>query len=157
MCIRDRVNANVVSSRCTQWSEYEPTESYLSFDLKVTGTKETSLREIFDWVDTDCELLIDEVTNDTDSTPDTAAVVDTDTAAAPAANNEEREETPDETKQTPQDNAANDGTKNTAAADKKPKKATGANETSSIRIATDKIDQLINLSLIHISEPTRPY
>ena len=89
--------------------------------------------------------MIDEVTNDTDSTPDTAAVVDTDTAAAPAANNEEREETPDETKQTPQDTAANDGAKNTAAADKKPKKATGANETSSIRIATDKIDQLINL------------
>ena len=140
-----QVNANVVSSRCTQWSEYEPAESYLAFDLIVTGTQETNLREIFDWVDTDCELLIDEVTNDTDSTPDTAAVVDTDTAAAPAANNEEREETPDETKQTPQDNAANDGTKNTAAADKKPKKATGANETSSIRIATDKIDQLINL------------
>ena len=140
-----QVNANVVSSRCTQWSEYEPTESYLSFDLKVTGTKETSLREIFDWVDTDCELLIDEITNDTDNTPETAAEVDTDTAAAPAANNEERVETPDEAKETPQDAAAKDGAKSAAAADKKPKKAANANETSSIRIATDKIDQLINL------------
>ena len=152
-----QVKANAVISRCTQWSEYEPAESYLSFDLIVTGTKEANLREIFDWVDTDCELLIDEITTDTDNTPDTAAAVETDTATAPAAETQASEATPDKAKETPQDAATNDGANSTtndgtndseksaAPADKKPKKATNANETSSIRIATDKIDQLINL------------
>ncbi len=137
------------SSRCAQWNDYDPAESYLTFDMKVSGATESALREIFDWVDTDCDLAITELATESNFTPGSAASASASTTGVPVENAASCAVTKDATTQavakTTAQDAANNSAKGAATADTKPKKAANANETSSIRIATDKIDQLINL------------
>ncbi len=103
-----------------------PEESYLGWTLILRGdVGREAIDEVFDWVEGDCDLVIEPLNEDGDVPASKATVTATpaaDTAAAPAS----------------------------PAADSKPASQATVRtarpaETSSIRVAIDKIDDLINM------------
>ena len=144
-----------------EWNQLDVNNSHLSWLLKVPGNvTEADILEVFDWVDTECTVSVNA------NVSDSKASAPTDIPAGQEAANPMKDATGDSTDagDTGQGVAKPDGNV-VAQADQKagPKfdanadartaaksaaaaapKAPG-NESSSIRIATDKIDQLINL------------
>ncbi len=103
-----------------------PEDSYLGWTLILRGdVGRDAIDEVFDWVEGDCDLVIEPLNEDGDVPASKATVTATpaaDTAAAPAS----------------------------PAADSKPASQATVRtarpaETSSIRVAIDKIDDLINM------------
>lgn len=118
------------------WSDYDPAQCYLSWNATLTGPDEQSkIAEIFDWVDTECDLKIEALSASDDSSQissqqDSGQQDKDDSSASPPIVS---------AKAKPNDAKAPD-TKST-----EPRQTRNKSESSSIRIATDKIDQLINL------------
>ncbi|MFK7862341.1 MAG: chemotaxis protein CheA [Granulosicoccus sp.] len=117
------VNVEVDSGKIPAWEQIDVNNSYLGWSIDVPGeVAESDIVEVFDWVDTECSFSVTanyrEIEAPVESTPE--PVVAAPATAAPAAPA---------------------SAKKPANAEKKP----SSNESSSIRIATDKIDQLINL------------
>jgi two-component system chemotaxis sensor kinase CheA len=119
--------------------ELDPEECNISWDLKVVGDiSDDEIKEIFNWVEGDCEMDIQPLTKAVKLPP---AVKETDpepTAVAVPANNpvskpaEAKPKPPTETKKAGAQDSDNETAKTTAKA-------------SSIRVDTDKIDTLINM------------
>lgn len=109
-----------------EWSGLNPTHSYMSWQIELfSDASESDIREIFEWVEEfDCDLSISK------------------TPPASAAQESAAEESSgvDATNVVP---IADADTKSTAIPTKAPKKKATADTT--IRISTDKIDDLINL------------
>ncbi len=111
------------------WADYDPALCYLQWSGELRGgVPEAEIREIFEWVEDDCKLDITAI-----------PVPDTDVPAAI---------------QTSAESPVSDAPAATGAPGKKPEKPaaakegaakSGGGESSTIRIATDKIDQLINM------------
>lgn len=124
------------------WTNFDPNQCFLGWQIDLTSAStEADIREIFEWVDTECDLIIEAV-GTTEKGADTAAVSSIDeTSADRAPDNvvampvKEAKPAPVNAAQKPAEDAKAAAAKTTA----------GGAETSSIRIATDKIDQLINL------------
>lgn len=124
------------------WTNFDPNQCFLGWQIDLTSAStEADIREIFEWVDTECELIIEAV-GTTEKGADTTAVSSIDeTSADRAPDNvvampvKEAKPAPANAAQKPAEDAKAAAAKTTA----------GGAETSSIRIATDKIDQLINL------------
>lgn len=122
-------------SKYPGWAEFNADNCYMSWTIElITESPEEEVREIFDWVDTDCDLSIsptvveekiEELSKDSVQKP----------AVVPISG-EMTAETPKSASQ----NVAAEPANNT----QKPGTG-GSTESSSIRIATDKIDHLINL------------
>ena len=98
-----------------------PEDSYLAWELSLTGKIEKSaIEEVFDWVEGDCDLEIIPLASPIASAPSLQQQVST-------------QATP------PQVNA------NGPAAKAAARKPTSSSESSSIRVAIEKIDDLINM------------
>ncbi len=112
-----------------EWSTFDPKQSYLSWKGRlVTSESEESIRSIFDWVEDDCVLDIVQESK----TPAVSTPIDTSLTTEPVEQKVTKEVTPKESEKKSEP---------AAAAKKNPASSEGA----SIRIATDKIDQLINM------------
>lgn len=108
-------------------ADMDPESCYLSWTIRVDGdVDEPRIREIFEWVDTDAEVLVNaEPATSTDAaTPDPGAA----TSASPALSSPQVDGTP---------------ARERASADRRvtPSAASG----SSIRVDIEKVDALINM------------
>lgn len=119
-------------AKCPVWAEFDANQCYLAWRIEITtSSSEEDVKSIFDWVDTECALSFERLETATEMP--TVGIV---------------EKAVDEPVKTPAEGpavvAAKPSGKNPAPAapPKDTKQSTGA---ESIRIATDKIDQLINL------------
>ncbi len=104
-------------------ADLDPEQCYLTWDLRLSGeTDLAAIKDVFAWVEDDCELLIEPLQDAPDKPKDVVSQVVTETAGAgmPAA-----------VKNPPAG----------APAQRQPAKK----DSGSIRVATDKIDHLINL------------
>ena len=117
------------------YNDMDPETCYLSWDITLTGNiKKEQIQEVFEWVDEDCELVIESMNSseskDVMESPtevDTATNVDQDLSSAP-------------TKTEPNLVPVSSTAPKTNAA----KKATPA-DSGSIRVSIDKVDALINM------------
>ncbi|MFK8077247.1 MAG: chemotaxis protein CheA [Granulosicoccus sp.] len=117
------------------WSDFDGNTSYLSWQISLTSSSsEEELKEIFEWVDTDCELSI------VKREEEPASAV-SDETVTPATETPDRPEPKSADVSVLKPEAKKKAAKPTSGQDNKP---SGGSESSSIRIATDKIDQLIN-------------
>ena len=140
-----------------EWNQLDVNNSYLSWLLKVPGhVTEADILEVFDWVDTECTVSISAIGSDGEMSVPLPAP--TDIPAGQDGANQMMEATagsndacdvqqsvgkPDNDVAPEVDAKAVEKTAAKPAAAAAPKAS--SNESSSIRIATDKIDQLINL------------
>ena len=140
------VSVKVDVDNLPEWDQLDVNNNYLSWLLQVPGSvTEADIVEVFDWVDTECTVSIDandintdlSVPTDTPSGQDDADGISTKTSDAANARQGDAKPDSDVTAKVDVKPAA----KPAAAAAPKA----SSNESSSIRIATDKIDQLINL------------
>ncbi len=114
------------------WEDYDCSQCLLGFTAELTTEADSdAIEEIFEWVELDCELRIEALEGVESDTPsvveDVSEPVSLDAVAPPSEQAAPAAAKPAET------TAPN--------ADKAPPAA----ESASIRIATDKIDQMINL------------
>lgn len=127
------VSVEVDQANLPAWQELDVNNSFLSWTIEIEGeVSEAEVTEVFDWVDTECKFSVKSLI---EVMPEVAATPALEAAPAAAS--------PAQAKNTVSARQADDGDK--SATQKKPSKAASSNESSSIRIATDKIDQLINL------------
>lgn len=119
--------------------ELDPEECNISWDLKVVGDiSGDEIREIFNWVEGDCEMEIQQLTKAVKPAVPVAKTVDPEPTAVivpdkPAPKPVEvKSKVVTETKKTDAQDLDNEAAKTTAKA-------------SSIRVDTDKIDTLINM------------
>ncbi len=115
-------------------SEFEPEDSYLSWDLQLKGdVSKEQINDIFDWVEDDCDLVIDPIQPASAPSPATPP---------PPADPEPKAEIaavpPPVERRTGTDRRTSDR----RGAAKKPASGGGA---SSIRVDISKIDVLINM------------
>ncbi|MEE9335226.1 MAG: chemotaxis protein CheA [Granulosicoccaceae bacterium] len=125
-----------------EWSAYDPSASYLSWQLELFGTStKEDIREIFEWVDTDCDVQI------TDISPAETIKTGGEKTAAVSQTENSLESVPESgvTSQQSSTSVAENKESTTESKKATTKNVSGGGEASSIRIATDKIDQLINL------------
>ena len=117
----------------------DPEECYLSWTLTLRGAvDEAALREVFEWVDGDCELHIEALPE----SPAGASGAAPQPAAAGAAKVAAADEAAGSGGGKPPSSTARPAPR--PAADK-PAPRAKAKESASIRVGTDKVDQLINL------------
>lgn len=140
------VSVSVDVDNLPEWNQLDVNNSYLSWLLKVPGhVSEADIVAVFDWVDTECTVSINAnraggelsaPADNTDGQDETNATAD----SAGASDVQQNAAKPDK------DVAPKADAKVDAKPAAKPAAAkASSNESSSIRIATDKIDQLINL------------
>ncbi len=109
-----------------------PEDCYLNWEIELTGAvEEAAIREVFEWVEDDCELVLEPL----GAEPEAAPAAGEATAAQPA--------TPPET-QAPATEAVPAATSGAPAKPAGEKKA-ASKEAASIRVGIDKIDSLINM------------
>jgi len=145
------LSTEINDGKLPPFSDLEPEDSYLSWDLTLLGDiPEKDVVEIFEWVDEDCDLVIEPlavkrttqveenvVELDKPEAPVTATVVEDVTPAELATASEQTDAVVEEL-----------GPAMVAAAIDKPApkaKVASAPAASSIRVGTDKVDSLINL------------
>ncbi len=111
------------------FDKYDTEECYLSWDLTLTtDVDEDKVKEVFEWVEDDCELIITQISS-SDS-------IETNNDNKPSTDNQVKEVASAE------DRRAGDR----RAGDRRSTDRHGASsESSSIRVNTDKIDTLINM------------
>lgn len=114
----------VDDSKLPPFSDMEPEDSYLSWRLTLMGDiPKEDVVEIFEWVDDDCDLKIEEIQG-----------------KSPVAIDNTVESVSDE-----QPSIAVNQITSEPAQNAKPKVASAAPAATSIRVGTDKVDSLINL------------
>ncbi|MFK7891301.1 MAG: chemotaxis protein CheA [Granulosicoccus sp.] len=133
----------VDQSHLPTWPEIDVNNSYLRWQIEITGelTKD-DISEVFEWVDTESTVSIEQLDG---------IAEEIEPSVSPSVS-------PSVEASKPEDSGKNDGAIADNSLKEKPAKSvkdakspaaqaktTNANESSSIRIATDKIDQLINL------------
>ncbi len=131
-----------VSSRCSDWAAFDPSESFLEWVIQVSNVEKADILEIFEWVDTDCDLSVEEIPTEALPIDKAQAPLNVEVSGLEADKSKDVNAKDANTKESTPVTAQptqNDSSK----AAKKPAKPN--QETSSIRIATDKIDHLINL------------
>jgi two-component system chemotaxis sensor kinase CheA len=109
-------------------AELVPEECYLAWELELTGdVDQAAIQEIFEWVDGDCELLIEPMHDAADTSPATTPSRSaTDTGKEQAQNFAPVQSTTPGARRSCSTKAANV-------------------ESSSIRVSIDKVDALINI------------
>lgn len=141
-----RIGTCIVSydfGKCPEWSEFDSNQCYLAWCIEITtSSSEDDIRAIFDWVDTECELSFESIENNTDQqVAANAEETPAETATPPTEETTSVAPAPTAAPTAPAPSASGAAK---ASAAKESKQSSGA-ESSSIRIATEKIDQLINL------------
>lgn len=130
-----------------QWSELDVNNSYLSWQVDMRGAlTESDIQEVFEWVDTDCTLSIKSVEPSVPVATPVAADAQDKSSESQAQNAPATSDASAATGQSPKsDNEKKASSSKSASTKPASGKQASGNESSSIRIATDKIDQLINL------------
>ena len=124
------------------WEFFDPKVCYIPWQAELRGKlTRASVLEAFEWVEQDCDLALTELVG----AEQNADEADDPSATTPplAKQNVPSRETGDSIP-TPNAPASATGTQKAASGPVKTKPANGS-ETASIRVSTDKIDQLINL------------
>ncbi|MFK7964380.1 MAG: chemotaxis protein CheA [Burkholderiaceae bacterium] len=120
-------------SRMPAWSSFDPKVSYLGWEIRLTTTvAESVLHEVFEWVAHDCDLTIEAADDDAEialesNTSASESAAENATAVAKAKENPNPASPPAQKK------------------DQKQSGNSSGGDSSTIRIATEKIDHLINL------------
>ncbi len=134
------IKANVDLSAVPEFDLLDPEECCLSWQIELSGgATEEQVRDVFAWVDEDCELIIDAITSETILEPETLKVVPVPDARDEAVPLEP--ETPVITPVAETKPVKVVAKKSVAVAAKNPHAA----ESGSIRVGIDKIDALINM------------
>ncbi|MCX4188858.1 chemotaxis protein CheA [Methylophaga sp. OBS3] len=116
------VTANI--SELPSFTDFDPEDCFLSWQLVITTEQdEAAIREVFDWVELDCDLTVTRQDESEDKTDETAVI---------------KEEKAIVEK-------VNDTTSNNSDEARETKAAAAAPVSHSIRVETDKIDALINM------------
>ena len=106
------MHVEAILDELPEFPDLEPEDSFLAWNIELRGdVDEGAIREIFEWVEDDCELKLEAIA----AQPDTAS----------------------ESSKTPTVTARNAGGG--------ARKSTSSVEASSIRVSTDKVDELINM------------
>lgn len=106
----------------------EPESSTLSWELALEGNiSKSSIEEVFDWVEDDCDLSLSEIINSTPAVEEDANIAGKDKAVAATSEPEVAAEL------------------NTVKATPPKTKRKASTEASSIRVSIDKVDELINM------------
>ena len=106
------MRVEAVLDELPDFPDLEPEDSFLAWNIELQGDiDEASIREIFEWVEDDCELNLEAIATQADTAPE---------ASKP-----------------PEGAATNSG--------RTARKPTSSVEASSIRVSTDKVDELINM------------
>jgi two-component system chemotaxis sensor kinase CheA len=114
-------------------AEYEPEDSYLSWDLHLTGDVDRdAISEVFDWVEDDCDLAVMPIQSEAAVSAQQAAQEEPPEEAQPERRSADRRQSTDRREQ-PLDRRQGD---------RRAAKSTGS---SSIRVDIQKIDALINM------------
>ena len=122
------LTSTVDISKLPPFSDFDPEESYMTWEIELRGEcSEADIEEVFSWVDEECDLTIAKLEG---TKVDPAQVEPEEAIEAPKQEVVAKVE-PEKDSPKP------------AAAKKAAKKA--GNESSSIRVGTDKIDTLINM------------
>ena len=117
----------------------DPEECHLSWHLTVLGNIQSEeIDEIFDWVEDECDLSIQPITNQIEDVEHNQTEVEV-SAVDPAEDSKEKNQEVEVS--TP----ANVTTKPAVSSNKKESKKPSAKASSSIRVDTGKIDTLINM------------
>jgi two-component system chemotaxis sensor kinase CheA len=127
------INVQVNDSGLPAFSSLEPEDSYLSWEIELTGdASKDDVQEIFEWVDDDCDLSIEAL-----------AAGSEDNAQQPEQELKQADEVPADSEPAQQAEAAPPQ----AAVEKEAtqKSTSSAPVSTSIRVSTEKIDSLINL------------
>jgi two-component system, chemotaxis family, sensor kinase CheA len=118
------VSSEINIDKFPPFDKYDIEECYVSWDLNLTtDVSEEQVKEVFEWVEDDCDLTITQVSSDTST----------------EAKSENQESTDEQVKEVApaQDRRAGDR--------RKTDRRGASSESSSIRVNTDKIDALINM------------
>jgi two-component system chemotaxis sensor kinase CheA len=117
-------------TKCPDWSEFNANHCYLAWSIEITTlSSEEDLKGILEWVDTECELSFELLETATEQASTVDKPVDEPLTTA--------DESPAVVELTSSDKKLAPATP--------PKDTKPSTGTESIRIATDKVDQLINL------------
>lgn len=152
------VSVKVSLDQLPDWQTIDVNNSYLSWQIVVPGSvTESDIQEVFDWVDTECAVQItamddaaakgaasNNATADTSSVPVPGQKADTPKAASEVTAEKTVASSAPKLIPIPEKKPVSDA-KTAAKSSKAAAPKSSSNESSSIRIATDKIDQLINL------------
>ncbi|MEM6708452.1 MAG: chemotaxis protein CheA [Pseudomonadota bacterium] len=131
------------------WDSFDPKQAYLSWTATLEGDcSRAAIEEIFEWIEFDCTLVITEIAAQISEQP----TVVTQSSEAPGPSVADESPAADAT-ETPAGATAAEApaAKDATTPAKPPAKKAAASEArsqgegSSIRISTEKIDQLINL------------
>ncbi len=119
------LTSTVDTSKIPPFSDFDPEESYMTWEMELRGEcSEAEIEEVFSWVDEECDLTITKLTASVEAKEEVQqaeAVVEVVAKAEPEKDSPKK-----------------------PIAKKKSTKGAG-NESSSIRVGTDKIDTLINM------------
>jgi two-component system, chemotaxis family, sensor kinase CheA len=116
------LNAEVNIDKLPPFNEYDTEECYLSWNLTLNSdVDEAQVKEVFEWVEDDCEISITKITAEDDSNESNLKEVQSveDRRAGDRRSNEDRRKT--------------------------DRRGGSSTESSSIRVNIDKIDALINM------------
>ncbi len=115
------LSVEVDISQLPALEDLDPEESYLSWKLTLKADVEKEkVKEIFEWVEDECDIELNELSAATDKTDNPANVIAAATTASPQAT---------------------DKPKKLAT----PKKPATSTDSASIRVSIDKVDALINM------------
>ena len=125
------LEVTVDDTRLPSLSELDPAECHLSWTLELRGEsiEETAVREVFEWVEDECELVIEPIVRDAADTPPTSTEPPSPLGSDSSS---ERDGT------APRDKGAK-------PAKPKERELVGAGEQGSIRVSIRKVDELINM------------
>jgi two-component system chemotaxis sensor kinase CheA len=128
-------------SRLPVFPEIAPEDCYLTWELSLKGdVKREQLTEVFEWVEDDCELKITPLHVDSSNPERTSPPDEADQPVAQPTPNSQLTAAPE-----PQDRRLGERRASTARRQGERRKLSVSQESSSIRVNIDKIDNLINL------------
>ncbi len=132
-----KLTSSLSTTSLPDWDDFNPKTSYLSWELELlTSESEQTIRDVFDWVAHDCYLVIEPAPDAPAQIPATGS----ETAGSPVLAASPAAKATGE--------AITKASQSAAAAPARKEGRAGASaggDSSTIRIATEKIDHLINL------------
>lgn len=140
----------LISDDLPDWEDLDPRNCYASWTGRLVGSAtEADIREIFEWVEEDCTLTVEEAETQAPQSDSNAPAKEADNVSDPSTIPTQSKSESSQTAATASDDNAkpekdNKSDKANAAAAKN-KQPTAGSESSSIRISTEKIDHLINM------------
>lgn len=137
-------SAEIVDDDVPAFTELEPEVCYLAWDITVLGSiPREQVDEIFEWVEDDCELVIEAIAGEAAAADQSQKEPETTVNIAESTQVPAEESTPESKIESAP--VASKTTTPAKPAGEKKKLSSAGGEGGSIRVSTDKIDTLINM------------